>query len=210
MLKMRALKRLPWPTCVPEVLAISLLFSQSASAQSDNQMLTPEQLRSFQTTFDGEGRPELVPLALKVRDAISAYESLERLNTAFTPRDREVTSAFRSAVPTAAQEDAQLLDTMYRDLCERIDRMDGESAAAALADMDKATLERWEARTQTYLASLTAAAAKAVLSEAEELGRTIKGNSTNLAALARQYPDFVKQRIRATCVSRGFLAEIPR
>jgi hypothetical protein len=170
----------------------------------DNQVPTAEELRSFQTVFDGETKPNLVPLALKVRDAITVYESFERLKTIFTPRDHEVTNAFRSALPTAAQEDARIVDAMYRDLCERIDQMDGEAAGAAVARMDEAILERWDSRTQAYLQSLTGEAAKAVLSEAEGLGRTIMGNNTNVVGLARQYPDFLKQRIKDICIARGF------
>lgn len=71
-------KRLPLSTCVP-LLAIGWLQYQSASAQGDNQMPTPEQLQSFVTHFDGETRPDLVPFYLKIEDAISGYHSMERL-----------------------------------------------------------------------------------------------------------------------------------
>jgi hypothetical protein len=173
-------------------------------------MPTPDQIRSFGITLDGQERPDLVPLALKVRDAINAYESQERLKAILTQRDQELTDAFRSAEAIAAQEDTQITDAMYKNLCERIDDMDGESAAGAIAEMDKVILERWQARTETYLESLTPESVKAVLSEAEELGRTIKGTTNNLVALASQHPDFVKHRIKEICAARGFTRKANR
>lgn len=166
-------------------------------------MLTPEQFRSFQITHDGEARPDLVPFALKVREAISAYDSLERLKIIFTARDRELTDAFRSALHIGAEEDAQVTTDMYQDLCDNLDNLDGASAAAAVAEMDKVILQRSEARAQTYLASLTPEAAAAVLVEAEKQAQRVKGASIDIVAMAREHPDFVKLRIKETCIRLG-------
>jgi hypothetical protein len=88
-------KRLRRSSCVP-LLAISWVHCQSARAQGDNQMPTPEQLRSFVTQFDGETRPDLVRFYLKLEHVISGYHSLERLKEVFTQRDSELTEAFRA------------------------------------------------------------------------------------------------------------------
>lgn len=167
-------------------------------------MPTPEQLRSFVTDVDGATSPDFIPLGFKIRIVLSDYHSQERLGAVFTGHDNEVINAFRAEILAADQADASVMDEMYRDLCGRVDELDGESLAREVDRMDKVIAERRDARARALLQSLSPEGANAVSSEAERVGREIKGANSDLVAMAHQYPDFVKERVKQRCTSLGF------
>jgi hypothetical protein len=70
--------------------------------------------------------------------------------------------------------------------------------------MDTAQIELQDSRARGFLESLTPDAASGVLAEADRVGRAIGGTKNDVVGLARQYPDFVKQRNREICIARGF------
>lgn len=70
--------------------------------------------------------------------------------------------------------------------------------------MDVAQIELQEARARAFLESLTPDAASVALSEADRVGRTIKGTNNDVLGLARRHPEFLKQRNREICIARGF------
>lgn len=200
---MRVLSRLRFPSCAV-LLVITWCSGQSGLAQIGDKMPTPEQLRSFVRNVDGETRPDLLPFSSKIHAAITSYHSVERLKDVFTPRDNELMQEFRSSILTAHEADATVVDEMYRDLCERVDDLDADSIATELMRMDNVQLERQDARARAFVDSLTPKAASAVLSEAEQVARTIKGANNDVVALAREHPDFLKEQVKRVCAQRGF------
>jgi hypothetical protein len=124
---------------------------------------------------------------------------LERLKAVLTPRDNELMQVFRAEIPAADQGDADVVNRMCLDLCGRLDELDAEALAVEIKKMGEVQVSRAEARARGFVNSPSPIASAAVLSEAERLGRSIKGANTDVAALAHQYPAFFKRRVSERC-----------
>ena len=189
------------------LLALTAFASQPNLAHGEDEVPTSEQLRAFSVSFNGASRPDLVPFFLKIRRAVNDSNIVERLKETFTPQDVDAMQAFRSGVSDAESADAELVNQLYRQLCARIEQLDGKAVATEIKKMDSVVGERRDARARAFVESLTPEAAAALLAEAEQALRTVGGVKEDVVALASQYPDFFKERVKKMCVARGFIGE---
>lgn len=181
--------------------------SLSLAEPDSSNVPTNDEIRHFVTEYDGESRPDLIPFWLKIEKALGSAENRAVVDPLLTTAERTLIDDFLSSMSRNEQEDRRTVDRLTQEMCHRIDELDGMQVAAGLGRMDAITLQRRDARAHELLRSLSTDAAGALLAEADKAGKSIKGSDTNLAAMAEQFPGYVKRLFRRRCIAMGHLAE---
>ena len=160
-----------------------------------------QDLSRFVTQWDGESRPDLVPFWSRVREALAGYVNRNAIDSVLSDADRALIDDYESAVLRHYEEDDRLMGRMREELCGRIDDLDGAGVAREIARMDQALIARRDARANELVRSLSPSAAAVLLAEADKVARLFGGANTDAVALAKEFPDYVKDRYRAQCLA---------
>lgn len=164
----------------------------------------PEDLNRYVTQYDGESRPDLVPLWLRINTALA---SVSVVDSDLDRVDRELIAEFRLAsVQDYAEEDGRLIDRMRRILCGRLNELDGKQVATEMERIDEALLAQRDARANDLIRSLTAHGAELVLAEGDKVAMLVKGAKTDIVAMADEFPEYVKEVYRDRCIALGYIS----
>ena len=197
----RALVR--FPSVGPLLFAYCSTFLAIANADP----VTPsiDELRAFTTDYDGETRPDLLPIWLKLRVALGDAESLEKLERIFTAADLNLVKGFRERSAELDMDEGRMFSDSLKKLCQDLEDLDGESIGREVARIDRSANERKDSMAREFIATLSRDAAQALIEQAERTRGRVKGSYTDVAAVAARFPDYVKEQYRQRCISFGFI-----
>jgi hypothetical protein len=166
-----------------------------------------EDLRSFTVEYDGGSRPDLINTRFKLMVVLGDAESMTTFESELEPDDFRKVNAFRQRLIEARTEDGKILSEMYENLCRKIRDLSGEAIAKEIANMDQTMKQRQDSLTQTLLATLSSDGAQKVWARANTVATRAKGSFTDVLAMSKRFPEYVKKRYTQVCIDFGYLGK---
>jgi hypothetical protein len=187
-------------TAIIAMAALSTSFVEGAELDP-----SLEELRSFTVQYDGSSRPDLITDRFKLMTVLGDAESMTIFESELEPDDFRKVNAFRQRLIEARTEDGKIISRMYETLCPQIRDLSGEGIAKEIGNIDQTIKQRQDSLTRTLLASLSSDGAQKVWARANTVATRVKGSFTDVLAMSKRFPEYVKRRYTQVCIDFGYL-----
>lgn len=132
-----------------------------------------------------------------------SFEVDQALLAGLTKEDVVLVQAYVSSRPKEDEQDRLVLLDMMRELCKKVDALDGETLGAESAKIDQAILDKKNSRARTLVDSLSPDGARVFLARTDSVAAHVRGSRGDFIGLSQAHPDYHKEQLRQTCQRFG-------